>query len=513
MVPDIVMNLPLAPGDVVEWIQKECVAKAWMFYSKKEDWARCSRCGETMGLGWLEGAEIYSGRPSQCPKCGAKGAFRPAGIGRKKLEERFRVMICVPNGEEVVVTVSEVNATFEEPGPPVIGRMIRQILCFGETCENWFFHLGYYSYFDGHVEGWWERKKSMFLYTPGRFGWYGSPFDVVHLYDKNLHLLDVGPLKYADIDDYATYMELAPGELVKYMELCIRYPQSEKLRKFGCNSLIMDYIDNCGPKNAVNWKGKTIQKMLRCDMKKAREIRDCDTRLSTLWTYQRTRKEGFDLTIDAAEIWKQRDSIWFPYQKPDIVLNPTMAQYLADQNRKYKVHSHLKDYVDYYRECRELELDWNRKRNQFPVNFAATHRELSQRLVERKKAIDEAKYQKAVKVLYDTAAGRYEDDQFCIVIPATGEEIREEGRQQHHCVGGYVDRVLRKECFIVFLRKKSEPDKPFYTVELSKDLRIIQCRGLRNCSKTPEVEEFVQRWTETMELEKKKQKKELRKAV
>ena len=211
------------------------------------------------------------------------------------------------------------------------------------------------------------------------------------------------------------------------------------------------------------------------------------------------------------QIWNEKEELRYR-KESEVLLTPKVAQYLADQNRTWKVHNKLRDYLDYYDQCRELELDWSRKRNRFPVNFEKTHRELSKRLAERQKAIDEAKYQNAVKVLYDTAAGRYEDDNFCIMIPATGEEIREEGRQQHHCVGGYVDKVLRKECFIVFLRKKEEPDKPFYTVELSRDLNIRQCRGLRNCSQTPEVKAFVKKWTMAMETEKKKEK-ELQKAV
>lgn len=36
MIPDITKNLPPAPDDVVEWIQKECVRQSYMFYSKRK---------------------------------------------------------------------------------------------------------------------------------------------------------------------------------------------------------------------------------------------------------------------------------------------------------------------------------------------------------------------------------------------------------------------------------------------------------------------------------------------
>ena len=304
MVPDIVKHLPDAPEDVLDWIWEECVEKSYLFYSRKENWARCSRCGETVSLRYLNDAAIYHNQPSRCPRCGARGIFKSEGMGRKRLEERFRVMICVPDGDKVVAVISEVIAEFSRPGRPEIRRSIRQVLSFSGTgCENWFLHLPYYI-FGQYVDEEWEKRKTMYIYTPGRFGWYGSAWDVIYMYDKNLDQLNVGPLTYADIDNYVSEMELTPQELVKYMELCVKYPQSEKLRKFGCNNLIMDYINNNGPKNAVHWKGKTIQKMLRCNMKEAREIRDFEAGLKAVEILQKKKKEGINLTIDAAELWK-----------------------------------------------------------------------------------------------------------------------------------------------------------------------------------------------------------------
>ena len=57
----------------------------------------------------------------------------------------------------------------------------------------------------------------------------------------------------------------------------------------------------------------------------------------------------------------------------------------------------------------------------------------------------------------------------------------------------------------IFIRKKSEPDKPFYTLEYNpKTENIVQCRGSHNCGKTPEVEAFVNAWSEYIRNKKKK---------
>lgn len=62
----------------------------------------------------------------------------------------------------------------------------------------------------------------------------------------------------------------------------------------------------------------------------------------------------------------------------------------------------------------------------------------------------------------------WEDDNYIILVPKNAGEINEEGRKQHHCVGAqsqYKDKMNRRQTFIVFLRKKEDPKKPYYTIE------------------------------------------------
>ena len=89
---------------------------------------------------------------------------------------------------------------------------------------------------------------------------------------------------------------------------------------------------------------------------------------------------------------------------------------------------------------------------------------------------------------------------FMIIVPGSADEIRNEGNALHHCVGGYVDRVARGETMILFVRKVSAPDVPFYTLEWNKD-HVAQCRGMRNSDMTEDVSAFVQAFERLM-LEK-----------
>lgn len=74
-------------------------------------------------------------------------------------------------------------------------------------------------------------------------------------------------------------------------------------------------------------------------------------------------------------------------------------------------------------------------------------------------------------------------------------ELEAEGKSLHHCVGSYAERVSKGETFIFFIRRETEPDMSWYTINLDKAMKtVIQNRGLRNCDRTPEVQAFEDAW-------------------
>lgn len=94
-----------------------------------------------------------------------------------------------------------------------------------------------------------------------------------------------------------------------------------------------------------------------------------------------------------------------------------------------------------------------------------------------------------------------EDNEFLIRLPLKLSEIVEEGSKLSHCVGGYTDRHATGSTTILFLRKKSEANKPFYTIEChgtdpKKGITVSQIHG--HCNKwlgnNPEAIPFVLRW-------------------
>lgn len=79
-----------------------------------------------------------------------------------------------------------------------------------------------------------------------------------------------------------------------------------------------------------------------------------------------------------------------------------------------------------------------------------------------------------------------------LVVPECAEEIEEEGKQLHHCVGSYIEAVADRTTLIFFLRKKTEPEKPFRTLEWNQR-RFVQCQGVGNREKNgKEIRDFLE---------------------
>ena len=66
-----------------------------------------------------------------------------------------------------------------------------------------------------------------------------------------------------------------------------------------------------------------------------------------------------------------------------------------------------------------------------------------------------------------------------IKAPDSEEEIRQEGFTLHHCVGTYINRVAEGKTVILFVRKISEPDTPFVTMEVYNG-KVVQVRAFAN---------------------------------
>lgn len=95
------------------------------------------------------------------------------------------------------------------------------------------------------------------------------------------------------------------------------------------------------------------------------------------------------------------------------------------------------------------------------------------------------------------------------ILPKEANELIEEGKKLEHCVGtnSYIDEHADGDTTIVFVRKASEPDKPYYTLEY-QDSELVQISGSNNKSPDEHLLETVNHWLQIVnEMSKLREKK------
>ena len=155
----------------------------------------------------------------------------------------------------------------------------------------------------------------------------------------------------------------------------------------------------------------------------------------------------------------------------------------------------LSDYSDYLDQCRRLGLDVNRKEVAVPQNLRDLHRQYSEELTHQaneKKAKEQA--ERAKKLAKDLPKLKRKYTYACsglFIRPDEGpEDLLKEGCAQHNCVYScYTEKYLDRKTDILFVRKQSDPDQSYVTVEF-KDGTVVQCRADHNRPAPPDVQEL-----------------------
>ena len=111
---------------------------------------------------------------------------------------------------------------------------------------------------------------------------------------------------------------------------------------------------------------------------------------------------------------------------------------------------------------------------------------------ERKKLEEEQR----IKIDKKRKEFEYEDNNYIIRLPKDNNEIVREGSLQSICIGGYTTSHSQGRTNLFFLRKKSNPDMPFYAIEMNNNKVIVQIHG--SCNKwlgnDPDAIPTVVRW-------------------
>ena len=155
-------------------------------------------------------------------------------------------------------------------------------------------------------------------------------------------------------------------------------------------------------------------------------------------------------------------------------------------------------YRDYLRECSALGYDMSNTAVTMPKDLFAAHDKTMELMREKQDLELAAKMAERCKDLEELLF-QLPELGLMIKLPETVQDIIDEGAALNHCVASYADRHVAGALAIVFLRRISDPDTPYYTMEISNSYEIQQCRGRHNNTegnpKPPTVRRFEELYT------------------
>lgn len=146
----------------------------------------------------------------------------------------------------------------------------------------------------------------------------------------------------------------------------------------------------------------------------------------------------------------------------------TVCAYYLVRGKMYEYEegdiSKLRGYISM---CRFMKKT-PQKENNFMREYCETKKEYELRKIEYDNARIKANYEKHSK------AFEFEYGNYIVVCPTTAQDLIDEGRNMHHCVGGYTNHIIQGSEYIVFIRKKDTPEQCYLTCEICNNGRIGQ---------------------------------------
>lgn len=300
-----------------------------------------------------------------------------------------------------------------------------------------------------------------------------------------------------------------PVNLLGLLYQYSRYPVlTERLIKEGNGDLVAEQVEwNCTA--GLDYKQVVPYKAMRLTKQEYRMLKTQDNICcSTLKATKALKKYGCKMTDENFRFFLVFQHSWSQqkcYKALDVLRRHLPPQKAVNWVNRQAAGGYgtpanvLSDYSDYMDQCSRLGLDVNRKEVAVPQNLRDLHRQYSEELTRRaneKKAKEQAERAKKLAKDLPKLKRKYAYASSGLFIrPAEGpEDLLKEGCAQHNCVYScYAEQYLDRKTDILFVRKQSDPDQSYVTVEF-KNGAVIQCRADHNRPAPPDVQEFMQAW-------------------
>jgi hypothetical protein len=266
-----------------------------------------------------------------------------------------------------------------------------------------------------------------------------------------------------------------------------RYPYIEYLEKSGLCKLRDEIVTNREDGSLFNREAMRLHEALKLDKQRFRKLKEWNGGCTLLRAFQLEMERPWNWThenllvinkygINTDDLTRLAVKTGMNEQR---TLNYLRTQMAKNNEAYYEMRRHYTDYLD-MAEARGMDI------TDEIVCRQPNMMEYHNRYLEEKNREKNQKRDMEVNKKYPDIrknAKKYEErfafqtDELEIVVPQRASDITREGRLQHHCVGAsdiYMINMNTERYFILFLRRSSERDIPYYTLEVTWDGDIKQ---------------------------------------
>lgn len=494
---ELAQTRPL-PKDWDRWVQKVGIPHNYIFYRYEKRGAKkgyCSYCEKEVPIHKprhnMEGKCLCCGRKIQYKAIGKMGTFDSPTVSMYLIQRcDAGFMVRQFRGSARYVSGNHQH-------PYYCKWEVRRALFDKQARPIHAYHWGVYK----------QQTSRWILGSNCAPNWWGCEWENGRIYGKSLPVLFQNELKATGLEAFLRQRGTTDPEL--YLANYNRVPQLEQLVKADLQKLVSECLKNCGPYREyfTGSKGTSLTKALQLDGPRLKRLRESGRGLSYLiWLRQEKRE---NVQVD--------DAILFWFCDQDI--KPENLKFISDRMRYPQIYHYIRrqmeennegsrwvlnTWADYLSMANRLGLDTSDAIFYRVRKLRQRHQELVDRCNEMKDELKAKELERNFPHVGEICSSiaplySYQGEEYLIRVPNGVMDIMLEGRHLSHCVGSsnrYLDRIERQESYVMFLRKVSDPEESYYTLEVEPDGTVRQKRTMcdRQNKDIEEATEFLREW-------------------